>query len=368
MQFRSSRTRPAFTLIELLVVIAIIGVLIGLLLPAVQKVREAANRMKCQNNFKQLGLAMHAYHDAYGQFPPGSLTPTKDGTFYYGYFNATWAVLILPYIEQGNIYNQLNLAQALCTFGGGPANAAALSTVQTPVLICPSSSLSVWANDGYDGSDKAQVGNYVAIGGAVNGPWDYTDPTGTNRTCVCASQGSCIYPGVYKSSNGVFYPGSTTRIADISDGASNILLLGEQSDVAVQGSYCSLVSVPPDKYANSYDNPTDLRSAYGFGIWSGDEYGVIWTPTNTTTGVCRYHYYTAPVVTLRWPLGTKQRQGDGDGMGAFNNANTPLQSAHPGGVNVLRTDGSVVTLLNTTAWPVVQALAIRDDGRVIPAY
>src|SRR5271166_2267293 len=137
---RSRPLRPGFTLIELLVVIAIIAVLIGLLLPAIQKVREAANRMSCQNNLKQIGLALHNYHGVNQVFPqaykplpsPDPTAPPGTGTC-----GASAFTLILPYIEQDNVYRQIDVTRAaLSAPNMPPANPAYSTAIKT--FLCPS--------------------------------------------------------------------------------------------------------------------------------------------------------------------------------------------------------------------------------------
>jgi prepilin-type N-terminal cleavage/methylation domain-containing protein len=132
-----TQVRSAFTLIELLVVIAIIGVLIALLLPAVQKVREAANRMKCTNNLKQLAIAAHHHHDAKGRFPTG--VHTVDHMADDRYANGTtWEVELFPFLEQDNLYRRWDYSDHRNNVAGG-MNATTAQVVK--VLICPSDSL-----------------------------------------------------------------------------------------------------------------------------------------------------------------------------------------------------------------------------------
>src|SRR5712692_5756144 len=148
MRIQNPRSRTAFTLIELLVVIAIIAVLIGLLLPAVQKVREAANRMSCLNNLKQMALALHGYHDNYSSFPPGThhLCPYTGSQWGGEPALTTWGIELLPYIEQASLYQRYDKSwastvkcniTAVGLYQGSPQNLAVLST-SVKTYLCPS--------------------------------------------------------------------------------------------------------------------------------------------------------------------------------------------------------------------------------------
>jgi prepilin-type N-terminal cleavage/methylation domain-containing protein/prepilin-type processing-associated H-X9-DG protein len=202
----SPRRRPAFTLIELLVVIAIIAILIGLLLPAVQKVREAAARAKCQNNLKQLGLGLHNYHSAYGKFPAGWTTKLAGAnlTADQGYWG--WSVELLPYVEQQNLYNRLNptVRSMRAVFQNDPA------ALQTPlsVFMCPSDTVSP-LNDN----------RKFSLMGPLPSPF-------TSPIAIAISN----YPGNggNNGDTGLFQQDTQIRVGDINDGTSNTLAVGER--------------------------------------------------------------------------------------------------------------------------------------------
>ncbi len=213
--------RRGFTLIELLVVIAIIAVLIALLLPAVQQAREAARRTQCKNNLKQIGLAMHNYHDQFRCFPPGyiSVDPvTRQMSALDGASGAGWALLLLPQIEQAALYNKFNLNVPI-------ANPVNVPFIKTPIAAfrCPTDTApaETWTlNEEANPSNALAIlatANYAAAFGSVSLD-DCENPVGTFPVTAA---GQCV-------GNGSLYHNSRTSLRDFTDGTSSTVFVGER--------------------------------------------------------------------------------------------------------------------------------------------
>ncbi|MHB8897545.1 MAG: DUF1559 domain-containing protein [Thermoguttaceae bacterium] len=203
----SPRRLPrGFTLVELLVVIAIIGILIALLLPAVQAAREAARRMQCANHLKQLGLAMHNYHASLNRFPPGFMVRGYVGNTTPGGW--AWGVFLMPYIEQSSLRDTLSTTKyTLEQVINDPALLPMLQT-DLPVFRCPSSPIGPLRTHQGAPNPKVASANYTCCRG-------FFSYTGTTH--------------LTKQNNGVFYGESATRIQDVLDGTSNTFALGERT-------------------------------------------------------------------------------------------------------------------------------------------
>ena len=213
--------RRAFTLIELLVVIAIIAILIALLLPAVQQAREAARRSTCKSNMKQMGIALHAYHDTFGAFPSGWIGVAGGGPDPEGENGFGWGAMILPYIDQGSLYGQLNFNRPIDDGTATSGNRSHLDSVLA-VWQCPSDPKppTFQTEDRNAVNVERATANYVGVFGTIELD-ECENPPGT---APVTAQGQCV-------SNGVFYHNSRVKMRDIKDGTSMTMLAGERTTV-----------------------------------------------------------------------------------------------------------------------------------------
>jgi prepilin-type N-terminal cleavage/methylation domain-containing protein len=327
--------RRGFTLIELLVVIAIIAVLIALLLPAVQQAREAARRSQCQNNLKQIGLALHNYHDTHNVLPPGALRLQSDIYTLEPAF--AWSVMILPQLEQGNLFAALNTqARDLrATFNNTPPSApTGYELLRTPlsVYICPS-----------DPGDQLNTNRPFTSASGVA-------PPGATAPFVVAKSNYPASEGDVGDGDGVFDNNSRTKFADVIDGLSNTFFVGERATRS--GNYANWAAV----WAGfGHDDEPDI-----------DGHQVI--EENAVMGLTLY----------------KMRTGEGGTTAGTLHLRTAYSSAHPGGAHFLLGDGSVrfisenISWINTdppggprppaTAYGVYNRLGNRHDGQPVGEF
>jgi prepilin-type N-terminal cleavage/methylation domain-containing protein/prepilin-type processing-associated H-X9-DG protein len=338
-----STQRRGFTLIELLVVIAIIAILIGLLLPAVQKIREAANRMKCSNNMKQISLAVHNFESAMGVYPPSMNAPVG-GTFATN--NGSWSVhgRILSYIEQGNAGVLVNLEMAwdsTANFNTG------VPISKIPVYICPSEVNAVVRTKA--GAPFTFPHNY----GFNFGTWMVWDPNNGN------------------GGDGVFFPNSSMGPAGIIDGLSNTLMIAEvkaftpysrnmttapsTTPPATVADVEALVVAAPDKKIGLTTNDNTGHTEWCDGRVHHSGFTTVLTPNTKVNAIVGGVGYDADM---------NYRQ-EGSSATIPTAAAITSRSFHTGVVNVAMCDGSVRTIRNTITLGVWRAFGTRAGGEVI---
>jgi prepilin-type N-terminal cleavage/methylation domain-containing protein/prepilin-type processing-associated H-X9-DG protein len=333
------RNRRGFTLIELLVVIAIIAVLIGLLLPAVQKVREAASRIRCANHLSQLGKAAHNYHSTYNFFPPGVQLTMPKGSFLY---------VLLPFVEQDNRFKQFNTSVDIVA----PVNHTARIAGDVPIYLCPSDPSSGIFTD-------------TIPAGVPPGPG--------SRTNYYANLGAHAFwqdsAGILsKPANlaGVFGLGSAVRVTSITDGSSNTALFAEIRRGAAPGK---------DRYdvtrLDTTQWPVNATVVAAISVKNTNP-----VADATFVGFCNAAVNTVSVTGLQCfnsesfqvfythTLPPNYAGRDCVSFPAFSNLHLAARSAHSGGVNVCLADGSVRFVRDSIAMDAWRAVGTRAGGEV----
>jgi len=358
---RHARSR-AFTLIELLVVIAIIAVLIALLLPAVQAAREAARRAQCVNNLKQIGLAVHNYHDTFGAVPPGSLWPCGGSDGCWGWGDSPM-VTILQFIEQGTIWNNYNVSRG--TYGSFPpdssgptnwwANTTVLSFVTINTYLCPSDARQV----------TGPLANYV---GNLGGPFQLYGYSGTMIPTRA--------PGDFPAPLNSFTSSAVSlNFAGVTDGLSNTALFSEAVSPASNPGLIRAGSGSVQERRVFFDSGAKSTALTVAGVMTmlskcnnlpagtaalSSRVGYQWQNTYPSYVNNLYNHVGAPNSRQcqNYPLNTWGLDVVGTG---------PPTSFHPGGVNMTMTDGSVRFVKDTVNLQTWWAIGTRAGGEVISA-
>ena len=331
--------RAGFTLVELLVVIAIIGVLVALLLPAVQAAREAARRSSCSNNLKQIGLALHNYHDTYGNLPYGGRVQGWGPSFWVG---------LLPFAEQSAVYDRFDHVSNNNGWSHQNANNAVLVTnLKINWMLCPSSPIPPFSDSGTNGTPTVMqvMPSYGGISGAVDGTQAIPAVTGFTETRVRVGQTCCgggASSGI-TSSGGMLVPNQSLNMAAATDGTSNVMVIGETSNYALES------NVTKRRVDQGYPHGWTMGVGSG-GIDAG--YGA-----ERTFNLSTVRYQINNNKTYNLP-GVYENKGN----------NNPLLSAHPGGIMVGLLDGSVRFASAQTDMLTLLRVATRDDGGVIGSW
>ena len=337
MSHRATHTlhrHSGFTLVELLVVIAIIGILIALLLPAVQAAREAARRSSCANNLRQGALALHNFQSTHGTFPAGSDSPSEKSEWVWG---TSWAVAIMPHTEQSSLYGQLDLKgdtsphTGLVYSNGSTSfntfNGKIVDGIIIPYLLCPSSTLDPLGLRGLAIPETGACSPmYTAVTGAIDHPSAIDKDNQSHQHLARGIQ----------SRGGILLANEEINFNRITDGSSNTIILAEQSDFCLSAE------------GEQIDCRSDYRHSFMMGATPAAHPEDRWF--NTTT--------------VRYKINHKAWNSSGVGD-EYYGCNRPIQSSHPGGAHVALGDGSVRFLSESLHLQTLFDLCNRDDGHAL---
>lgn len=330
-----AKGRRAFTLVELLVVIAIIGILIALLLPAVQAAREAARRTQCAGNVRQIALAALNHESALEQLPPmggGGTTPSGDLVI----FDFSWFIRIMPYAELSNVADKLDFDNARRGWvGSSSTNRDVVRQGDFELFKCPSSAMSALNETSTVGSLLNTPRPFYT---GISGSGRTIDPKGNTTTDFAVDGGS----NGWLSDRGAFQRERKVQLRQVSDGTSNTMLVGEQSEFLLNYDLSGTGGDPSDGLL--VDARSDCEHSILMGYTDRDPNG----PRQFNTS------------TIAHPINHR----DANDIGILGNCgrNRPLTSAHPGGVHAGFLDGSTRFLLDDTDIEVLYNFADRDDG------